>query len=1075
VILLILAAALTGAPEMSHAAPARATGETFTSKTMRRDLGEKGLIIIESLELNEADLSDVVRLLARIAGINIITGDIKGSISVYLENVTVQSALEAILSSQGYGFIYDGNIVRVVDASRLGEDRVETVTESFPLNYLPALEVATNLKKVFTGGQGGASTSHIEANIEANTVIAVDTPRRMEDIRKLIQILDQRNEQVEIEGRFVEISYTQDQQYGLDWKYFQDPANTLDVNLAPGALNASNVAGQFKFAVITGQNNLTGFLQALETDNDIRVLANPKILALENKEALIELINEIPFVEANVSQGVITESVQFQKTGITLKVTPQIAEEAGGTFVRMKVELEQRIAGPNVVLQNSTAFPIDARHAKSELIVPDDSTVIIGGLRSNDMKYTYDKIPVLGNIPFFGLPFRKRIKKDDQTELLLFVTPRVIYDHPPLDCKEQELHDKIEKVADSLETQSEWRENAEAPFETFEKGVLYSGVNSKPEKYEKVRRAKDAIEGVKPFKVSKNKGHRRFRISGEGKKIYEEEVTEPKENEEMVPVGEEPAEGTGESKGEVRDFKKIEGHVKPGTGSSGAGWYNPDRGSADQGSEPAALPSTEKQEETPATEKEDGNGNEMGEPPGWLRRGARQASDAGPGLAPAEYEEASAMPLEEPVPEAASNDSIEQAYQQAKEAAVHTALPPEEPPPASKESPATVTKQAKAKKAKESKASSKPAPPHPSKQTPAPKVDEAKAAPVVEKRKAAPTEEAPKVAEEPPVSQSIVGGTGSAAQEMTQPAAPEPVAPLEPPLVSETMKDPDPAPQPSTTGDPWMISANTTPAPAPDLEPPKDSAPAVTKDRTEEQARLLLEAERAAKKRNASKAKAKATAAPTAAPPKVPEIQVSNELPPAPPSQKASGKPPKQEPIVGAPISKASPPEPPKADNFIPIAAAPAPEQRPLPTAIKEIPVVDLRAAVEANASPKLTQFLDPATQTALAAAEQEGTGVSLFATLTPPAARERQNQNPLSEGGTTAFAAGSFLANSPNPMPIIFGPDAQGAGTQLDSKETLDKTSVIVYNSDESKKSDSPVQPVKAGRIWWRRLVGSE
>lgn len=587
-------------------------------KTSSRDLGEKGKIVIESLDLNEADLADVVRLLARISGINIITGDLKGSVTVYLENVTVQAALTAILSSQGYGFLFDGNIVRVVDSRRLGEDRVETITETFLLNYLPADAVADNLRKVFSGNQGGSSSSQIESNIEANAIIVVDIPRRVDDIRKLIGILDRRSEQVEIEGRFVEISYNKEQEWGVDWKYFQDSANTLDVNLAPSAVNASDVAGQFKFAIINGRDNLTGFLQALETNNDIRVLADPKILALENKEATIELTDEIPFVEANVSNGVVTESVQFQETGIRLIVTPQIAEEAQGTFVRMKLELEQRIAGPNVVLQNSTAFPVDSRHAMSELIVPDDSTVIIGGLKSNDLTYTYEQIPLLGNIPLLGKAFQHRVKSDDQKELLLFVTPRVIYDHPPLDCKEQELHDKIDKVVDGLETQAEFRETVEAPYETLEKKVLYSGVENNPDIYSRILNEKDQVEGVKPYKVSKPKGQRRYRIVTENG-IPKEEVIEPEES---------ATEGVSPASGEVRDFTAIEKEARPGTGrpEEDVAPADEEAGTPSPMGVPIIItPQAPAGETAPPAGPEGGKSKEATDKPSWLRRGATDA------------------------------------------------------------------------------------------------------------------------------------------------------------------------------------------------------------------------------------------------------------------------------------------------------------------------------------------------------------------------------------------------------------------------------------------------------------------
>jgi len=263
----------------------------------------------------------------------------------------------------------------------------------------------------------------------------------------------------------------------------------------------------------------------------------------------------------------------------------------------------------------------------SELIVPDDSTVIIGGLRSNDLTYTYEQIPLIGNIPILGKAFQHRVKKDDQKELLLFVTPRVIYDHPPLDCKEQELHDKIDAEIDSLETQSEWREAVEAPYELLEKDVLYSGVDNNPDIYSRILREKDQLERVKPYKVSKPKGQRRYRVKNENG-VLKEEVIEPE-----GPIEEEIPSVTGE----VRSFKAIEKAAKPGTGRSedemapaeeqepafpmGAPMFLPPQGP--EGTGPSAVPEGSKSKQS--TDK-----------PGWLRRGARSSSDAGdaPGIEP---------------------------------------------------------------------------------------------------------------------------------------------------------------------------------------------------------------------------------------------------------------------------------------------------------------------------------------------------------------------------------------------------------------------------------------------------------
>ena len=428
-------------------------GEEVGSK----DLGERGRKIIPSLDLYDAELPVVLRAIAKFSGLNIIASDdVEGKVSLYLENVSVQSSLEAILTTNGFAYIHKDNVVYVLPAEKLGEDKVKTVTRVFFLQYLDAAEVEDSLSEVFSGGSGGGGggggSSPIAANPSSNSIIITDTPDQVEKIIALLTEIDRPFKQVRIESHLIEVKFGYDKEFGVDWSYFEEGSqadNRADVNLTSLGrdLAMQQAAGFYQFGLVRdGGKTLTGFIQAEQQDNDVKILANPSVTALHNVKAVIRITNDIPYVEANVSQGVITESVNFRETGITLEVTPRINDEG---FINMRVKPTQKIAGPRIILQNSNAFPVDERSVETELRVPDTATVVIGGLRSSELNETRQKVPILGDIPLLGAMFKRSLDNIVQSELLLFITPTIVKDFD-LSEKEQKKLDEFEKMNKEL-------------------------------------------------------------------------------------------------------------------------------------------------------------------------------------------------------------------------------------------------------------------------------------------------------------------------------------------------------------------------------------------------------------------------------------------------------------------------------------------------------------------------------------------------------------------------------------------------------------------------------------------------
>lgn len=467
-----------------------------------KDLGPRGERVIPSLDFSDASLTDVLRAIAKFSGLNIVAShNVQGSVSVFLKDVTVRSALNAILGTNGYSYIHRDNVVYILPASALGEDTVKLITRVYFLQYLDAEEVANSLTSKGGGsgssgqqqgasagdaanamasfmtdlmgggesagqssrgggsrgggggsGAGGSSNGNISFNKSANAIIITDTPEEVERVVAILDELDRPFKQVQIEARLIELRLTDDFELGIDWFYFnQDsPENRGDVNLAPldRSTGLAEAAGMFQFGWLGSAGEaLNGFIQAMEQQDKMRILANPIVAALHNTTAQIRITNDIPYVEANVSQGVITESVSFKETGITLEVTPRINDQRD---ITMRIKPIQRIAGPRIILQNSNAFPVDERSAETELRVPDASTIVIGGLRSSETEKTLEKVPVLGDIPLLGNAFKRRLDKVVQTDLLLFVTPTIVKDYQ-LTPREEDRYDEFERLQRTLE------------------------------------------------------------------------------------------------------------------------------------------------------------------------------------------------------------------------------------------------------------------------------------------------------------------------------------------------------------------------------------------------------------------------------------------------------------------------------------------------------------------------------------------------------------------------------------------------------------------------------------------------
>jgi type IV pilus assembly protein PilQ len=406
-----------------------------------------------SLDFQDADINDILRLIAEVGKVNIIAGgDVQGKVTTRMTDVPWDQALDVILKINGLAQERSGNIIRVAPLEKFTVERQErlkaqvtevqaepTVTRIVPANYALVKDLRPNLEKLLS------KRGTIITDTRTNTMIITDTQASLDAVLGLIEKLDRATPQVMIEARIVESnrSFLRDMgiQLGLAFSQITNRAfpNRVDVR---GGVPATNTGGlvpptppanfllDLPAAVGLGQGGAIGLslasiggaildaqLSALERSGRGKVISNPKIATLDNTEAQIQSGRKIPVATVS-SEGTRTE---FVDANITLKVTPHVTPNE---FISMKITATKNEAD---FTQQVNGIPtITTREATTDMLVKDGDTVVIGGLYRRTIQSNQSGIPGLSSIPVLGWLFRQERQQDDSDELLIFLTPRII-------------------------------------------------------------------------------------------------------------------------------------------------------------------------------------------------------------------------------------------------------------------------------------------------------------------------------------------------------------------------------------------------------------------------------------------------------------------------------------------------------------------------------------------------------------------------------------------------------------------------------------------------------------------------
>jgi len=416
-----------------------------------------------SLNFQDIPVRTVLQIIADYNEFNLITSDtVMGNITLRLDGVPWDQALDIILKVKGLDKRMQGNILMVAPSDELAareaknlqaqqqvEELAPLYSEYVQINYAKAVEFAELIKNEDTSILSDRGSVSVDER--TNTLLIRDTAKSIEDIKRMVNILDIPVRQVIIEARMVTVKDNINEELGIRWGVtdtngeFATSGSLEGVGQANGtrALNesdlgvgrvpkledglnvnlpAANPAGvlAFQIARLADGTILDLELSAMEKENKGEIIASPRITTANQKEAYIEQGVEIPYQEAASSGATAT---QFKKAVLSLTVTPHITPDN-------KIILDLVVTQDTISdVQSGSAPAIDTQRIGTQVLVNNGETIVLGGIYQQSIISTVSKVPVLGDIPYFGWLFRNSNQYNEKKELLIFVTPRVVTEH----------------------------------------------------------------------------------------------------------------------------------------------------------------------------------------------------------------------------------------------------------------------------------------------------------------------------------------------------------------------------------------------------------------------------------------------------------------------------------------------------------------------------------------------------------------------------------------------------------------------------------------------------------------------
>ena len=387
-----------------------------------------------SLNFQDVHVRAVLQVLADYAGVNLVASDaVQGNITLRLQDVPWDQALDLVLRSKGLARREEGNVLLVAPAAELAGQSLDArmgqvldaqlqplQRELMPIHHAEASALAQLL--LATLADDGILTGRGSLSVDArtNTLVAYQPADRLDELRQLVAQLDVPVRQVAIEARIVEANVDYEKSLGVRWGgplYGESvrPGKELFVDL--GVERAGSSVG---LGLLRGGILLDLELSAMEKSGNGEIISQPKVVTADKETARILKGTEVPYQETSKSGAT---SVSFREASLSLEVTPQITPD-NKVIMTVRVTKDE----PDYVNALNNVPPIRKNEVNAKVRVADGETIVIGGVYSTTQNNVVDKVPFFGDLPYVGRLFRRDVLQEKKSELLVFLTPRIMSD-----------------------------------------------------------------------------------------------------------------------------------------------------------------------------------------------------------------------------------------------------------------------------------------------------------------------------------------------------------------------------------------------------------------------------------------------------------------------------------------------------------------------------------------------------------------------------------------------------------------------------------------------------------------------
>ena len=433
-------AVLANVPAMlpDHASPWLESPVPSTPPVYSRD--------VLSLNFQDIEVRTVLHVLADFTRLNVVVSDtVQGNVTLSLQDVPWDQALDVVLKSKGLDKRVQGNVLLIAPKDEIASYAHQDLAERNPLadlaplrrelvqvNHARAVDIAALFQSVISGQTGEPGRGSITVDERTNHIIAFQSPERLDELRRIVAQLDVPVRQVMIEARIVEAGVDFEKSLGVRWggalrQASQWTASGIAKPVVQGAGEVSapvvdmGIAGHTSglgIAFITNNVLLDLELSAMEKTGNGEIISQPKVVTADKETARILKGTEIPYQESTSSGAT---SVSFKEASLSLEVTPQITAD-NSVIMQVVVTKDE----PDYLNMVNNVPPIKKNEVQAKVLVKDGETIVIGGVFSNTQSNVVDKVPFLGDLPYVGRLFRRDLVLEKKSELLVFLTPRIM-------------------------------------------------------------------------------------------------------------------------------------------------------------------------------------------------------------------------------------------------------------------------------------------------------------------------------------------------------------------------------------------------------------------------------------------------------------------------------------------------------------------------------------------------------------------------------------------------------------------------------------------------------------------------